>query len=88
MKIKFSRQIFEKYSNTKFHENPSSGNRLVPSGQTDRHTDMTKLIVTFRNFEKTLKNASNFDKCDFRKSEPTSSAVNKTRFEVNRMRRR
>jgi hypothetical protein len=25
MKLEFSRQIFEKYSNMKFHENPSSG---------------------------------------------------------------
>jgi len=48
--------------------------------QADRQTGMTKLIVTFRNFEKTLKNASNFDKFDFLKSEPTTSAVNKTRF--------
>jgi hypothetical protein len=42
----FSRQIFKKYSNIKFHENPSSGSRVVPCGQTDR----TKLIVAFRNF--------------------------------------
>ena len=37
MKLEFSRQIFEKVSNIKFHQNPSSGN-------------MTKLIVAFRNF--------------------------------------
>jgi len=30
--------IFEKYSNAKFHENPSSGSRGVPCGRTDRHT--------------------------------------------------
>jgi hypothetical protein len=34
MKLEFSRQIFEKVSNIKFHKNPSSGNR-VPCGQTD-----------------------------------------------------
>jgi hypothetical protein len=36
----------------KFSENPSSGSRVVPRGrtQTDRQTDMTKLIVAFRNF--------------------------------------
>jgi len=28
--------IFEKYSNIKFHQNPSSGNRVVPWGRTDR----------------------------------------------------
>jgi len=33
----FSRQIFEKHSHIKFHENPSSGNRVVPCRQTDRH---------------------------------------------------
>jgi hypothetical protein len=45
MELKFSRQIFEKYANIKFNENPSSGKRVVPCGQ----TDMTKPIVTFRN---------------------------------------
>jgi len=34
-----SRQIFAKYSNTKFHENPSSGSRVVPFGRTDKWTD-------------------------------------------------
>ena len=32
--------------NIKFHENPSSGSRIFPCGR----TDMTKLIVVFRNF--------------------------------------
>jgi hypothetical protein len=38
MKPEFSGYIFDKYSNTKFHENPSSGTRDVPcrwvNGQT------------------------------------------------------
>jgi len=34
MKIPFSRQTYEKSSNIKFHENPSSGCRDVPCGQT------------------------------------------------------
>ena len=51
MKIEFSWQIFEIYSNIKFHENPSSGSRVVPCG----HMDMTKLIVGFRNLENTPK---------------------------------
>jgi len=58
MKYEFSRKIFEKYLNIKFHENPSSGNRVVPCGRTDGRTegrtggqtDMTKLIIAFRNF--------------------------------------
>jgi hypothetical protein len=35
-KFEFSRQIFEKHQNTKFHEHPSSGSRRVPYVQTDR----------------------------------------------------
>ena len=50
MKLEFSRQISEKYSNIKFHENPSSGSRVDPCGQTDERTDMTKLLVAFSNF--------------------------------------
>jgi hypothetical protein len=50
MSVEFSRQIFEKYSNIKFHENPFSGSRVVACGRTDGQTDMTKLIITFRHF--------------------------------------
>jgi len=39
MEIEFSRHIFEKLSNMKFHENLSSGSRIVPCGRTDRQTD-------------------------------------------------
>jgi hypothetical protein len=49
MKLEFPTQIFEKYTDIKFHENPSSGNRVVTCGRTDRQTEMTKLIVSFRN---------------------------------------
>jgi hypothetical protein len=59
MKLKFSQQIFENYSNTKFHENPSSGSRDVLCGRigrrTDRRKDMMKLIFAFRNFAKAPK---------------------------------
>jgi hypothetical protein len=44
--LDFSGQILEKYSDNKFHENPSSASRVAPCGQ----TDMTKLTVAFRNF--------------------------------------
>ena len=50
IKFEISQQIFEKFSNIKFHENPSSGSRVVPCGQTDGPTVTTKLIVVFRNF--------------------------------------
>ena len=53
MKLEFSRQIFEK-SHIKFHQNPSSGSRVVPCGRTEGQTDMTKLTVAFRNFAKRL----------------------------------
>jgi hypothetical protein len=40
-KPRFSRQIFTKYSNTKFNENPFSGSRVVPCGRTERRHDET-----------------------------------------------
>ena len=39
MTLEFYRQIFEKPSNIKFHENLSSETRVVPCGQTDRHDE-------------------------------------------------
>jgi len=39
MKHEFPRQIFEKYSDIKFHENPASGSLIVPCGETDRHDE-------------------------------------------------
>jgi len=46
MKFRFSRKIFEKYSYIKFHEF-----RPVEAGlfRADGRTDMTKIIVAFRN---------------------------------------
>jgi hypothetical protein len=41
---------FRKPSNIIFHENPSSGSRVIPCRQTDGRSDMTKLIVAFRYF--------------------------------------
>ena len=38
IKLEFPPQIFEKYSNIKFHENPFSVNRVVPCAWTDGHT--------------------------------------------------
>jgi len=53
MKLEFYRQIFEKRSNNRFHENLSSGSRPVPCGR----TDMSKLTVAILNFTKALKTA-------------------------------
>jgi len=41
---------FERYTNIKFHENPSSPSRVVPCGRTDRQANMANHIVAFRNF--------------------------------------
>ena len=46
MNLEFSRQMFGYSSYTKFNETPSSGNRVIPCGQ----TGMTELIVAFLNF--------------------------------------
>jgi hypothetical protein len=40
IKLEFYIQVFEKYSNIRFHENPSSGSRVVPCGQADGWTDV------------------------------------------------
>ena len=46
LRLEFFGQIFEKYSNLKFHENSSSESRVFPSGQTEIHDE----VVTFRDF--------------------------------------
>jgi len=51
MKIEFSQQIFNNFSNMKFHDNPFSGSRFFPvDRQKDRPTDIRKLRVALRNF--------------------------------------
>ena len=49
-KLEYSRQIIEKYSNIEFHENVPCGGGPSCSVWADGRTDMTKLIVAFRNF--------------------------------------
>jgi len=57
-RIELPRQIFEKFSNIKFHENPSSGSRVVLYGVTDeRRSVMTKSRVAFQTFAKAHKKA-------------------------------
>ena len=69
MKIEFSRQFFEKYSDIKFHENPCSGSRVVRWGQTDGRTDLTKLIFSFRNFANAPINITHVPKCSIKCSD-------------------
>jgi hypothetical protein len=49
MKFEFSRHIFEKFSNIKCNENPSSGSRIC-SIRTEGQTNMKKLIFAFCRF--------------------------------------
>jgi hypothetical protein len=57
VKLEFSRQIFEIFSKIKFHENPSSRNRVVScgltDGRTDRHDEPNNLFRYFTNAPKT-----------------------------------
>jgi len=52
-KLEFLVRFSKKYSNTKFHENPSNGSR-----QTDRLGEANKLVV-FRNFANATRNRIN-----------------------------
>jgi hypothetical protein len=56
---------------TKFHENTSSGSRVVPCGQ----PDLTKLLVAFRNF-------ANVPQTEILKRSVPSVALQKIRFEI------
>jgi len=47
MKLEFSRQIFEKYSIIKIHENPSTERRVFPCGQTDGHDEANSSFSLF-----------------------------------------
>ena len=55
--VEFSQRGFEKHTNIIFHENPSSGSRVLPCGRSDWQTDMTKIMVAFRNFAKVPRRA-------------------------------
>ena len=45
MQLGFSKQIFEKYSNVKCHENPFSVSRVVACGRTDRHDEFDVFLT-------------------------------------------
>ena len=46
MKLEFSQQAFQYYSNIKFHENPFNGSRIVPCDRTDRRDKVNSHFVT------------------------------------------
>jgi hypothetical protein len=47
MKVEFSRQIFDKYSNVNFHENPFSRSRVILCGETDGHDKANSCFSQF-----------------------------------------
>jgi len=47
MELQFSWKIFEKYSNNKFHKNPSFGKRVVRCGRTDRYDEVNSYYSRF-----------------------------------------
>jgi len=56
--VRFQRKLNfldEKYLQSKFHENSSSGSKVVPCGRKNGQADMPKLMVAFRNFANTPK---------------------------------
>ena len=57
MKFEFSQQIFEKRSGVNFYQNPSIGCWVVPCGQMDGRTNMTKPVFAFRNLANAPKTA-------------------------------
>ena len=52
IKLKFSVQIFEKYSNVIRHGNLLSGSQVVPWGQTDRHDETNIALRNLANASK------------------------------------
>ena len=63
MNLEFSRQSFEKYTNIKFHENPSSGRRVVPREQTDSHDEAKRHFSHFLRMYLNMETAETFFKC-------------------------
>jgi hypothetical protein len=57
MKLEFSKEIPEKYSDLNFMELHLVGAEFRADGRTDRQADMTKLIVVFRNLANVPKNS-------------------------------
>ena len=62
-KFEFCRYICEKYSHTKFHENPISGSRDVRCGRADSQTDIHDKTNTrfFEILRKRLQRMTGFD---------------------------
>jgi len=60
MKPELSRQIFKKHSNVRLQDSSSRGSRVFPCERADgwMEPDMSKLIVTFRNYANASENCN------------------------------
>jgi hypothetical protein len=83
MKFESSVQIFEKHSNIKFHENPSSGSRVVTRGRTGGRWDMKTLTVACSNFAIVPKNTCSFAKMLHTESETRKGIKNRLNYMMN-----
>ena len=54
MSLEFSGQIFEKYSNIKFHKNPSSGSPVVPCGKTAAFRNLSNAPQNLKNWGRAM----------------------------------
>jgi len=68
MKLEFSRQIVEKFSNIKFRENSFSGSRLVPygpDGRTDGHDEAWSILTVLGIKTRVLVLRLRYEICEF-----------------------
>jgi hypothetical protein len=78
MKPEFSRQLFEKYPNIKFHEIPFSGRRVIPCGRTDSHDEANTVAVAPSCWNQKSSESSNSSNLGWRKF----SNISQYRLEV------
>jgi hypothetical protein len=72
MELELYGQIFEKYSNTRFHENLSSGNRVVTCGRTDRLGKANVALSNFANAPQNVNKIPQHDAVNYRLSDVIS----------------
>jgi len=82
VKLEFSRQTFEKYPNTKFNENPSSGSRIVQFGEADGKTDEANSRLS-QFYERVWKGDANVKNAKFANKKGKTSSLCLTKISVN-----
>jgi len=81
IKLEFFTQIFEKYSNIKLHENSSSGSRVGPCGQADRHNEANSRFSRFYERGKKPQRVYQFVHMEWRNVRRTTVRI--TNFHMN-----